>query len=244
MNKFFLVLFVTLATLVGVVACDSLPFVALNDSTATPFPTRRIRPTFTPKPSLTPTDESTPTDEATDVPPATDVPADTDTPEPTDVPTKKPAAPPPAPKATDKPAPPPAPTFPVSVTGKHFCDQGDINEIVFNAKKGTKFVEPQSLWFGAFDTSGQLLQNGAGAPLVGAVDAISRGVGNDCNTEFSFQYQNITNGKLDVGDAVHRGVTTLVIRFIRSATDLTPLSPDIQIDFSKPGRYWMYVKEQ
>src|SRR5262245_20357986 len=133
LNKFFLVLFVTLATLMGTVACGALPVVALNDATATPT-TRRIRPTFTPNPSQTPTEEATATEVPSDTPEPTDVPADTDTPEPTKAPTKKPA-PPPAPKATKPPAPPPAPSFPVSVTNQHFCQQDGIYEIVLNAKQ-------------------------------------------------------------------------------------------------------------
>lgn len=237
MNKFFILLG-ALAILLGNAACSGVPFVSVNEPTATA--TRRIRPTFTPKPRATPTEiEPTEEPEPTDEPQPTDEPA-TETP----VPVTKAATKPPAPKATKPPEPtvPPKPQFAMNVTSQFICEQEGIFEVVVNVKKGKAMVE--GITFAAFDAGGRLLQDGAGNNLVTATYPVSVSTAGNCKLSGSFENPVINNGKLDVGDAVRAGANRIIIRFVKSAADLTPISPDIPIDFGKGGRYWIYTQQQ
>jgi hypothetical protein len=238
LNKFFISMLILFVLCVGVTACGGVPFIAQNEPTATA--TRRIRPTFTPKPRPTDTPEVTPTDEPTE----TQVPETTTEP-PTQVPvTKAPTKVPAAPRPTKPPAPtePPKPAFAVTVTSQYLCEQDGIFEVALNAKKGKAFIE--GLYFAAFDSGGRLLQDGAGKNLVSATYPASQSTGSNCRLSGSFDTPNIDNGKLDVGDAVRAGTNPIIIRFVKSATDMTPISPDITINFGKGGRYWIFAQMQ
>jgi hypothetical protein len=243
LNKFFLVVLGACLIAICSAACEAVPFVAQNQATATP--TRRVRPTFTPKPRATPTEiepteEPQPTDEP--VQEATDEPTEA---EPTDkpAPTQRPVTRAPA-KPTNPPAPPPPskPQFSVTATSKYMCAQDGIFEVVVNAKKGRAFLE--GLAFAAFDSGGRLVQNGAGKDLIGVTEPASVSIGSNCQVDASFDSPNISNGKIDVSDAVRQGVSPIVVKFVKSPTDLTPISADIPIDFGAGGRYWIFSQSQ
>lgn len=238
MNKLFTLTVIVLAALASITACGGVPFVAQNEPTATA--TRRIRPTFTPKPRPTATEEITPTD----VPEPTDEPAPTDeapTQAPvqvTNAPTKKPVAP----KPTNPPAPTavPKPQFAVNVTSQYLCEQQGIYEIAFNVKKGKAFAE--GIAFAAFDGAGNILRDGADKELVSTTYPASQSTGSNCRLSGSFDTPNIDNGKLDVGDVARRGVSPIIIRFVKSPTDFTPISADIPVNFGSGGRYWIFAQ--
>jgi hypothetical protein len=109
------------------------------------------------------------------------------------------------------------------------CAQDGIFEVVVNAKKGRVFLE--GLAFAAFDAGGRLLQDGAGRNMVAVTEPASVSIGSNCQVEAAFDNPNISNGKIDVGDAVSVG-------------DLTPISADLPIDFGAGGRYWIYTQSQ
>lgn len=239
MSKFVSVLLTFL--ILGIIAgCDSLPLIAPSNPTATP--SRTPRPTFTPKPRITPTEiaelepteEPQPTEEPTfepEPPTATPRPA-------TRAPTRRPQPPPPT-----KPPEPTKPQFLVNPTSQYLCPQEGIFEVIVNAKKGRAFAG--GLVFAAFDTAGNLLKNGAGQDMIAQTEsAISISIGANCRVEATFENPNASNGKIDVGDAVRAGINPIIIRFVRSRSDLTPISPDIRIDFGKGGQYWLYAQSQ
>ncbi|MBI4675652.1 MAG: hypothetical protein HY741_28745 [Chloroflexi bacterium] len=243
MNKLFIVILGALVVLGSNTACNGVPFLAQNEPTATA--TRRIRPTFTPKPRATPTEELPPTDEPTetDEPKPTDEPA-TETPKPvTKAPTK-----PAAPKATQTPKPTdvPKPQFSINITkdsDKYFCaEQGSsVFEVVSSVKKGKTWAG--GYYMAALDPGGRLLTDGAGKNLIGESQSeFSVSIGSNCRVSADFENPNTSNAKIDVGDAVRQGNTKLLIRFIKSPTDLTPLSPDFAVDFGQSGRWWIYVQ--
>jgi hypothetical protein len=241
LRKFALLVALFVALEAIVTACDSLPLVSLNSVTATP--SRTPRPTFTPRSAATETavDTDTPAPtEVTAVPPPTEPPIVQEP----DTPTRRPVV-----RATKPPAPPPAtpqpppPQFAVhpDFGDKKFCPQDNIYEIVIYIKRdGAAGNRPFAggLYFGAF-SGGQLLKDGAGKNLIGTTDDIgSLSYGANCNVSFDRLHPNQSNGKIDVGDAVRRGTTDIVLRFIRSETDLTPISADVPLPFSQGGRWW------
>ncbi len=241
MNKFLFLLLLALAALVALPACSAVPFVAQNEPTETA--TRRIRPTFTPKPRPTETEEIIPTEEPTEEPEATDEPAPTEEP-PTAAPkpvTKAPK-PPSQPKATQPPEPTavPKPAFAVNVTSQYLCEQEGIYEVAFNLKQGKGF--PEGIAFAAFDGAGNLLRDGAEKEMVSVTYPASQSTGSNCRLSGSFDTPNVDNGKLDVADAARRGVSPIIIRFVKSPTDMTPISPDIPVNFGKGGRYWVFAQ--
>jgi len=236
LNKFLIVLIGALVLLVTFSACGGIPFVAQNSATETP--TRRAaRPTFTPKAKASPTEEIEPTEE----------PTETEEPQPTDEPTAIPATVKPtkqaaAPKPTKPPAPtePPKPKFSINITSQFICSQDGINEVVVNVKKGRALVE--GVFFAAFDAGGRLLQDGAEKNLITSTYPVSVSTAGNCRLSGSFENPVINNGKLDVADVVRRGTNPIIIRFVKSETDLTPISEDIRIDFGTGGRYWIYTQ--
>jgi hypothetical protein len=219
-------------------ACDSLPIAALNSATATP--SRTPRPTFTPRPAATETATNTDTPEATE----TAVQTETAVVQEPDTPTPRPIA-----KATRKPAPPPAtpqpttPTFAVhpDFGQAQFCQQDGIYEIMIYIKMdGSAGKRPFAggLYYGVF-SGGQLLKDGAGKDLIGTTDPIgSISFGSNCNASYDRLHPNQSNGKLDVIDVVNRGTKVMALRFIRSPSDLTAMSADVNIDFTQAGRWW------
>lgn len=235
-----LILFVA-ATITMATACGSLPFIGSSSPTDTP--TRTPRPTFTPRASTTSTAAPTDTEAATETPAATQVPVDTDTPEAaasdTPIPVAR-ATRPPAPPA--EPTQPPAPQFAVhpDFGAPAFCPQDGIYEVVIYVKRDGASPRPFAggLYYGVF-SGGQILRDGAGKNLIGTTDKIgSLSYGANCNVSYDRLHPNQSNGKLDVGDAVRQGTNQMVLRFIRSDTDLTPISADVPLDFSKGGRWW------
>lgn len=246
LKKFALFLFAFSSLIFAVTACDSTSFLTQNDATGTP--TRTPRPTFTPRPRATDTPEATetPLEEITDTSDA-DV---TETPEEVEAtPTKKPAAP----VATRKPQPtaPPQPTvpsLPLTVSDSFACPQDGIFEITVSVKKpGKPGHRPYAagLYFAAFDQSGRLLQDGAGKNLIAVTgEESSVSFGANCQREASRLHPDSPNGKLDVGDAARAGTTSMIIRFIKSPSDMTPTSADIPIDFGSGARLWVYLDSQ
>lgn len=238
MNKIFTLILIVLAALASITACGGVPFVAQNEPTATA--TRRIRPTFTPKPRPTATKEVTPTDlpEPTDETAPTDEPPTNEPAPATKAPTKKPVAP--KPTSPPEPTAVPKPQFAVNVTSQYLCAQPGIYEIAFNVKKGKAFAEGTA--FAAFDSGGNLLRDGAEKELVSTTYPASQSTGSNCRLSGSFDTPNVDNGKLDVGDAARRGVSPIIIRFVKSPTDLTPISADIPVNFGEGGRYWIFAQ--
>lgn len=241
MKKHVLILFLLAAVTAVSAACDSLPFVASNSPTETP--SRTPRPTFTPRSAAT----NTPSDTETAAVTNTVQPTDTQGAQATDItepPTAKPVA-----KATRPPAPPqptaqpPAPTFPVhpDFGGAKLCPQDGIYEVVIYVKQdGSAGNRPFAggLFYGVF-SGGQLLKFGDGKDMIGTTDTIpSTSYGSNCNAAYDRLHPNQINGKLDVTDAVRRGTTVMQLRFVRSPTDLTAISADVNLDFSTAGRWW------
>jgi hypothetical protein len=217
--------------LVGLTACDATQL--LSFARSTPTPTRTPRPTFTPRPTKTPTLEPTETSEPTEVPvPPTE--------------TKKPAPP----AATKKPQPtaspqPTKPAFPVRLDSSVHCPTSNTYEVYVAMKKAG--ANPPRPFVGGYyvallDPGGRLLTDGAGNPLVkqtkpdGQQDNVYFG---GCR-EGGYDSPSPYNAKFDAGDAVRAGTTRVVFRVVKSAGDLTALSPDFQIDFGKPTQYWLY----
>jgi hypothetical protein len=176
--------------------------------------------------------------------------APSETPEAADTPTKS-AATPKLARATKPPAPPQPtkPSFPVypDFGPPYFCPQEGVDEVVIYARLASGSPRPFAggLYVGAFDSSGQVLKDGAGKPLVGVTQPQpSTSYGTNCQKPYDRLHPDWTNGKLDVGDAVRAGTTKMIIRFVRSLTDFTPLSQDVAVDFSAPGRWWLYFGAQ
>lgn len=245
MNKFFIVLVGSLIVLMSFSACGALPFSGQPEPTAT---RRAPRPTFTPKAQATPTEEVEPTQEIipTDEPEPTDEPLP-----PTDVPVTeapqvqptRPPAPPPQPTQPPEPPPPAAPAFTIVATDKFLCEQEGIFEVAVSVKRQRESVE--GVYFAALDQGGRLLTDGAGKPLVTATYPVSQSTAGNCKLSGSFESPVINNGKLDVTDPVRaESLSTVVIRFVKSETDMTPLSADIPINFGTGGRYWIYTQFQ
>ncbi len=246
MKKFVIVLSALVLMLLVVSGCDALQFNALN--TATETPTRKVRPTFTPRASATPIPEETDTPEVTDTPAPADA---TDTPEAaaaataTTKPTAKPKAPA-QPTAKPQPPQPPQPTFAVhpDFGAPYFCAQEGVYEVSLYIKKDGKAGKRPfagGLWVGAFTSSGEVLKDGAGKPLVTQTwPEMSISYGSNCQREYDRTSPDATNGKLDVGDAVRAGTKNMILRFVRSQSDYTPISADVPLDFTRSGRWWMY----
>lgn len=242
MQRSVIVLFVAGLALALFSGCGAIPFIGQSEPTATA--TRRVRPTFTPRAQPSPTEEQEPTQEVepTDEPEPTEEVVPTDTPKPvTAVPTRRPAAA----KPTNPPAPtaPPAPQFSVNATSKYLCEQQGVYKLIINAKRGKTFAG--GLTFAVFDQGGRLLQDGAGKNMIGTTVAdINISIGSNCRSEASFESPNSSNGELDVGDAIRAGNNPVIVRFVKSASDLTPISPDISVDFGNGGQFWMYIQAQ
>lgn len=244
-----------LLVLAAATGCSSDQFSALNNPTA--IPSRTPRPTFTPRPSATPLAS------ATDTPAATDTLAPVDTPEVQD--TDTPAPKPTTIKATARPVqptavpPPPKPALPVFLdasmsplpgSAAYACYQeGSFYEVIVYAKKvgqAGKRVFAPGLSFGAF-SGGNLLKDYGGKTLISVTDdggMSGYAYGSNCQKGSDILNPDRFNGKLDVGDVVRGGTSSLVIRFVKSANDLSPQSADIRIDFPKPGRWWIYLGVQ
>lgn len=241
MNRFYIALSGAFILLLTFTACSSIPF--FGSSEPTPTATRRPpRPTFTPKAVASPTEETQPTDEPTET--ALAQPTDKPSPVPvTAVPTKKPVVQQPKPTAKPQPPAPPKPQFSMAITSQFLCPQDGIYEISVSVKRNRDLIE--GVWFAAFDLSGRLLQDGAGKNLITATYPVSVSTAGNCRLSGSYDSPVINNGKLDVVDAVRSaGSSTILVRFVKAQDNLTPISPDIRIDFGQGGRYWIYTQMQ
>jgi hypothetical protein len=211
---------VVLVLALTLLACDTGNLIAFQNATATP--TKTPRPTFTPQPSLTPTPEDTPTP----------LPAVTDTPKVPPTATRRAATARPATKAPTVPPPPPKPSFSVTIDSGYFCDQANdpIWEVVarFNRSSDRAFAE--GYVFGVFTADGRLLTTTEVSP---SNEYTERGIDINCRAPKFYPY----SVKKDVSQ--FRMQVPLIIRVVRSKTDLTPLSPDFKADFAQPGRYFI-----
>ena len=243
MNKFAIVLSLLVLLLVVTSGCSAVGLVAEN---ATNTPTRTPRPTFTPRPSATEPATAVPTQAATNTPTApaaTDTPeaaAPTNTPKPVVVRTKAPVAPP-------QPTKPPAPSYSVSVENTVRCDSTTYTIYVILKQVGgapRHFAGGYTMMLFA---GGQPAKNGAGQVLSFVTEpdqnAEASFVGN-CHRPASTASPLPYNGKLDASDPVKAGNKSLIFRFVKSTSDLTPVSPDMPIDFSTPGEYWFSLGAQ
>lgn len=206
---------VVLATL----ACNAATeFLALTSPTETP--TRTPRPTFTPRPVFTPTPEDTPTPETTEAPAASPTP------------TKRPVVT--ARPATAKPVVPTAPPAPQfawkqsSSADQGRCDAGpSVYEIAGRVHDGKAYVG--GIHVVLIDKNGK---------VIAQTDSLYPINLNPESFVSCFAKQNINSYKLDASPGWFNGPLTL--RLTRSATDLTPISTDVKINFdSSGGRYYI-----
>ncbi len=243
MNKFLNVLIGALVALVAFSACGGVPFVSQNTPTETA--TRRtIRPTFTPKPRVTATQETAPTLE----------PDPTGEPEPTKEPTQEPEPVTNTPRPTRRPqqtqptkppqpTAPPQPQFLIKIGTNYLCEQQGVYKVIVNAKSGRTLMAGATFAF--FDGSGRLLQDGAGKDLIAVTTGdFNISIGSNCRVESDRTSPNTSNGELDVGDAVRAGNNPIIMRFVKSAADLTPISENVTINFANGGQYWIYTNTQ
>jgi hypothetical protein len=200
----------------SLLACDTGTFTALlNFGTATP--TRTARPTFTPRPAATPTLEDTPTPEAT----ATIAASPTASPRATAVP--RPAATKP-PVAT---APPPAPKFEWRQdpdTGHQgICDAGPGTfEVKGKIHDGHEYVG--GVHIVALDAKGK---------MIAQMDSIYAEYQNIEWGVSCFEEKNRVSYQLDV--AAGRMEQPFILRLVRSANDLTPISTDVKLIYPATG---------
>ncbi len=170
--------------------------------------------------------------------------------------------PPTFPRATPMPTSPSATkvTFPIfpdgslSPTGQSaypcYQDSGFYEVVVYIKQIGNtgqrSFVE--FLQFTAFAPGGSVLKEPSGSPLVATTDDGKKGtfygLPYNLNCMKETPANDTFNGKLDVSDLVRAGNKQIAIRFVRSDGDLTPISPEVIVDFSKAGRWWLYFGAQ
>ncbi len=201
-----------------VLACNTETFTAFLPS-PTPTLTRTPRPTFTPR--ATPTPEETPTPEPT----ATS--ASSPTPTSRAVATVRPAT-----KAPTAPPAPPKPQFPWrradNLEQQGMCPAGA----------------------GTFEIKGRIRQNNAyvGGIHIIALDSTGKVIARmdslypeQMNPEWGVncrESKNLFSYQLDV--SAGRGSQPIIVRIVRSANDLTPLSPDVAVQFdSGGGRFYL-----
>jgi hypothetical protein len=190
-------------------------------ATATPTSTRTPRPTFTPYYTATP--EPSPTREATATP------ALSPTPTARAVATARPAT-----KAPTAPPAPPTPQF-VWRRSENLDKQG-----MCPAGPGT------------FEVKGRIYSNALKAYVGGihiiALDSTGKVIARmdslypqQMNPEWGVncrEAKNLFSYQLDV--SAGRGNQPIIVRIVRSATDLTPISPDVAIQFGpEGGRYYL-----
>lgn len=185
-------------------------------ATTTPTSTRTPRPTFTPYYTATPEPTATPEVTATRAP--------SFTPTARAVVTARPA--------TKAPTAPPAPQFPWrrrdNLDQQGMCPAGP----------------------GTFEVKGRIMQNNqyVGGIHIIALDSTGKVIARmdslypqQLNPEWGVncrESKNMFNYQLDV--SAGRGNQPIIVRIVRSSTDLTPISPDVAIQFgSEGGRYYL-----
>jgi hypothetical protein len=206
-----------LIVVVALLACDTGTFTAFLDA-GTATPTRTPRGTFTPRATATP--EETPTPEAT--------PTTAASPSPTLRPTLRPATKPPT-----APPPPPKPQFtwrrnPDNMGAQGLCPQSDgVYEIKGRLKQNNDYAG--GIHIVALDSTGKMIKQ---------MDSLNK---EQMNLEWGVncrEEKNLFNYQLDV--TAGRMNQPFIIRITRSAADLTPISPDVPIQFeSSGGRFYL-----
>ncbi len=251
-----------LALVLAASGCASTPNVSVNSATETPA--RTPRATFTPRATATEIVDVTNTPEATATSAATDTPAATSATVAPALPTatKKPVVNVqptlrPQPPAPTQPPAPPKPTFLLAPDGRispngepaYQCPNASpVYEVIMTAKRLGDPPRPYSVgyWFGAF-SGGVLLKDYAGKDRLAQSDNSQMSgyaYGSNCQRSGDATSVDKFNGKLDLGDVVRGGTKTMVIRFVRSNTDLTPISQGVTINFNQSGAWWLYFGSQ
>ena len=219
-NKRFMGALGLMMVALALLACEASNVVALVvKPTATP--TRTLRPTFTPRPSATSTPEDTPTPEPTDTPAASPTP------------TRRAVVATPRPAATKPPTAPPAPQFAWRVLANDSthgkCSTGaPVFEVKGRINKsGVGYIAGVHVVL--LDKSGHIVaQRDSWGP-----DQMNPEWGVSC-----FESKNLFNYQLDATAGWYNG--PLVLHLTKSATDLTPISPDAILTFdSSGGRYYI-----
>jgi|GEM_PF-3478089 len=196
-------------------ACDLGSVVQVSFGNPTPTSTRTPRATFTPRVEFTAT------------PDVTDTPAATDTPAKTATNTRAPVVV--VRTATKPPAPPPPPSFPVKLVLSYGCGQDGIYEIIGSIRK------PGSVFLGGYvlalmTPDGRILKKAVSLPD----DQQIQGLDISCQRSGILPH----NVKLDATE--FRTAGQLIVRVIKSDSDATPLSTNVTIDFSSPGRTFVF----
>ena len=216
-RKFSPVVIVLFTLILGttLLACDLGSVVQISFGNPTPTSTRTPRPTFTPRV------ESTATPEDTATPAATETPAKTATNTRAPVVVVR--------TATKPPAPPPPPTFPVLLVRSYGCGQDGIYEIVGSIRR------PNSIFLGGYimgllTTDGRLLKK-------------SVSDSDEAKTmpfDISCQRSGVLPLNLKIDATEYRTKGPFIVRIIKSENDTTPLSPDVTVDFTSPGRTFVF----
>ncbi len=208
-----------LIVVLTLLACDTETFTALL-SPGTATPTRTPRATFTPR--------ATATQEASPTPEATATAAASPTPTQRVVATVRPVT-----KAPTAPPAPPKPQFawrqnPDNIGSQGLCPAGPSTyEIKGRIRQNNDYAG--GVHVVAIDSTGK---------IVAQMDSIAKEYMNlewgvNCREE-----RNLFSYQLDV--SAGRNNQPIVVRITRSASDLTPISPDIPIRFeSDGGRYYL-----
>ena len=200
-----------LIVVVTLLACDTGTFTAFLDA-GTATPTRTPRPTFTPR--ATATLEDTPTPEVT--------PTIAASPTLTPRPTLRPAT-----KAPVVPTAVPKPQFEwkqSSSGNQGLCAQNDGTYEI----KG-RINAPGQGYVGGIHV---ILMDKTGK-IISQMDSL---VQDQMNLEWGvscFEEKNLFNYQLDA--SAGRGNQPMTLRLTRSVSDLTPISPDVKIDFGATG---------
>jgi len=144
------------------------------------------------------------------------------------------------------------PVFPdgsLSANGQsaYQCPQEGVYEVVIRAKQmgvQSKLGFAAGLTFGAFDVGGGLLKFPSGGNVLVQTNSGVGGQDIDAGSDCANPGPDVYNGKIDLQYLVASGYKKMAIRFVRSTSDLSPMSQDVAIDFSKPGRWWLYFRAQ
>ena len=201
-------------------ACDAGTLVA-QFNPPTPTPSRTPRPTFTPRPAETDTPEPSPTPETTD------------TPEPSPTPTKRAVT---VVRTATKPAATPIPAPKFAWTAK------SNDSTHGKCATGVPVFEVEGrVWSGSYIGGIHIVAIDKDGKIVAQMDTLYP---DQQNREFGVSCfeDTLPSYKLDLSAGWVNGPLTL--RLTKSAGDLTPISPDVQLTFDgSGGRYYIdFVK--
>lgn len=199
-------------------ACNLETFTALLPA-GTATPTRTPRPTFTPR--ATPTPEESPTPEPTATTAASPTPTQ-----------RVVATARPAPKAPTAPPAPPKPQFiwrrADNLAMQGLCPAGPgTYEIKGRIQQNGEYVG--GVHVVALDSTGKIITQADSTPK----EYLNPEWGVNCR-----EAKNIFSYQLDV--SAGRGNQPIIVRITRSASDLTPISPDVPVTFdASGGRFYL-----